>query len=309
MNVNKVAVLMSTYNGEKYLKEQLESILSQKNVKLTLFIRDDGSNDSTLNIIKSYKEKNTNIVLVDSKGNFGRAMSFMKILEYAYFYKDYDYFSFSDQDDIWLDYKLDKAIEKIKDSNEPTLYCSNQIIYQDGKENGYRFLELPDLRLMKRLHTNDISGCTCVCNKKLVKALVGGGIPSREVLDYRLHDTWIILFALVSGKILYDNNSYIKYRIHNNNYVGLKKVTFGQKIKRFFFNKISGKNLRSKTAKELLIRSKFKRLEDKEIVMKFANYQNSLFDKKRLLKLADLISSVSGENRIILYLKILFNIF
>ena len=309
MKNNKVAVLMSIYNGEKYIKEQLDSIFAQKNVNFTLFIRDDGSIDNTLNIINEYRKKYSNIVLIESEENLGPAMSFMKLLEFAYFYNNYDYYSFSDQDDIWLEEKLAKAIEKIKNYDEPTLYCSNQIIFQKNKELSLRFSEIPDFSLIKRLHTNDISGCTCVFNRMLAKNLVESGIPSREILDFRLHDSWIVLFSLVSGQLFYDRNSYIKYRIHDNNFAGLKQLTIWQRIKRRYFTRIQAKNLRSKTAKELLKRCKIKRHEDKELVMKFANYQNSLFDKKRLLKEADSISKISGESKLSLYLKVLLNVF
>ena len=308
-NRNKVAVLMSTYNGEKYLEEQLESIFAQKDVDLTLFVRDDGSKDNTLNIIDKYRKKYSNIILVDSKENLGPAMSFMILLKYAYLNNKFDYFAFSDQDDIWLSNKLIKGIKNLKDNNEPYLYCSNQILYINDEKKGFRFTEELPIDLGSYMVKNEISGCTMIMNRKLVSILKILGFPETNILNYRLHDTWVLLVACIYGKVIYDKESEILYRIHENNCIGIKKNSFWQRIKRRYFNKTPAKNLRSKTAKELLKRCEFKSLEDKELVQSFANYQNSLFDKKKLLKLSDSICKKSGESKISLYMKILLNIF
>ena len=114
--------------------------------------------------------------------------------------------------------------------------------------------------------------------------------------------------ACIYGEVIYDSDSRILYRIHDNNFCGIKKITFWQRIKRRYFSDHPAKNLRSKTAKELLARCKFKNPEDKKLVETFANYQNSLYDKKLLLKYIDLICSISGELKLVLVLKILCNL-
>ncbi len=306
----KVAVLMSTYDGEKYIKEQIDSILTQKNIDLTLYIRDDGSKDKTLEIINGYIKKNENIELLDSKENLGPGLSFMTLLKYSYLHsKKFDYYAFADQDDIWLPNKLIRGINYIKDKQEPCLYCSNQILYINNEQKGFRFTKNIPLDLESHILKNEFSGCTMIMNTQLIDVLTEVKFPNSEVLNYRLHDTWVYLIACIYGSVIYDKESEILYRIHDNNCVGIRKKTFWDRIKRRYFNKITAKNLRSKTAKELLKRCEFKRKEDKELVEKFANYQNSLFDKKRLVQEADSICKRSGESHIALIIKVLLELF
>ena len=118
-----VAVIMSTYNGEKFLDEQINSILSQKDVVVHLYVRDDGSTDSTRQILSNTQKNNKNLHLF-FENNIGVGNSFMKCLYYAK--ANYDYYAFSDQDDIWLPEKLIKAITFLEE-NHKELYCSNQM--------------------------------------------------------------------------------------------------------------------------------------------------------------------------------------
>ena len=307
-NISEVAVLMSTYNGKKYLKEQIDSILKQKSVNVTLFIRDDGSSDNTLTIIESYLPNN-NIILIKGT-NIGAPCSFASLVKYvSNLTVNFDYYSFSDQDDIWLPSKLIRGINYIKEQNEPCLYCSNQILYINNEEKGFRYNKELTIDLWSHILKNDISGCTMVMNSRLFNILNQVGFPRIDILNFRMHDTWTLLIACIYGKVIYDKNSEILYRIHDSNCVGIKKDNFWNRIKRRFFYKVPAKNLRSKTAKELLFRCDFKRKEDEELVKIFANYQNSLFDKKRLLQKVDSICEISGESKVSLYLKILLNIF
>ena len=98
--MEKVIVLMSTYNGEKYIKQQVDSILNQENVSVELVVRDDGSNDNTISILKEYEKAGKLIWYTGD--NKGAAYSFFDLMEYAKNrYDDYCYFALSDQDDIW----------------------------------------------------------------------------------------------------------------------------------------------------------------------------------------------------------------
>lgn len=94
----KVIVLMSTYNGEKYLKEQIDSILNQVKVEVFLMIRDDGSSDNTIAILKEYERQNRNIKIIKGK-NIGVGNSFMQLL---YNSAEAEYYAFADQDDVWV---------------------------------------------------------------------------------------------------------------------------------------------------------------------------------------------------------------
>ena len=122
--MHNIAVAMSTYNGELYIKEQINSILEQKNVKVELFVRDDGSKDKTLGILETYGEKWNNIHFIKGE-NLGVGNSFMELL-----YSigcEYEYYAFADQDDVWLPDKLNQGIAKIEDGDK--LGCMYLIKY------------------------------------------------------------------------------------------------------------------------------------------------------------------------------------
>ena len=90
---------MSTYNGEKYIREQLDSILAQENVDVSILIRDDGSKDATLSILDEYSKRDNLSYYVDSR-NLGACNSFIDLIWHVSL--DYDYYALSDQDDFWL---------------------------------------------------------------------------------------------------------------------------------------------------------------------------------------------------------------
>ena len=145
-NKYSVCVLMSTYNGEKYIKEQLDSILSQVGVELSVLIRDDGSSDSTLSIIKDYAEQNKNIKYYVGE-NIKPAQSFIDLIFNS---PDADYYALSDQDDVWDKDKLKCAIDLLQATNpdKPAMYHSNLRIV-DGDLNFYRYAHSSD-----RVHSN-----------------------------------------------------------------------------------------------------------------------------------------------------------
>ena len=139
-----VAVLMSTYNGENYISEQIESILSQKDVNIKLYIRDDGSEDKTLSILKQYSVLD-NVKLVVDGENIGPGNSFMRLLYTYAGLEGVEFFAFSDQDDIWFSNKIAIAIETLGDSGQAKLYCSNQNIFKNGVDCGLRYTEPQDI--------------------------------------------------------------------------------------------------------------------------------------------------------------------
>ena len=108
----KVMVLLSSYNGEKYIREQLDSILTQQGVEVTLLVRDDGSRDATPRILREYAERCKNVIVLPEE-NVGCVSSFRKLLTEAYNYIDrVDYFAFADQDDVWLPEKLKSGADR-----------------------------------------------------------------------------------------------------------------------------------------------------------------------------------------------------
>lgn len=305
--MKSVAVLMSTYNGEKYIKEQIDSILAQRDVAVTLFIRDDGSKDSTITIINNYIKEFTNIKLLNDGVNLGAGKSFLTLLKYVVNTQDgFEFYAFADQDDIWLENKLSEAVKLIAKQITPTLYCSNLLIFKDGIVEGKRYNFIPSLKLETRLLYNDFSGCTFLLNTLLAERVVESSLPSNNVIYYRYHDSWVLLIALLIGKVIYDENSYIKYRIHDNNQVGLKGFHYYQHLKELFrTGKTSRKNLRMNTAISLraALEGQLKQ-EDKVILDEFADYKKSLENRIRLMFDRSL-TSATGENHFLFMLKVM----
>lgn len=308
-NAFKVAVLMSTYNGEKYLREQLDSILAQEGVELTLFIRDDGSSDRTIEIIEGYQEEQSCIVLFKGE-NIGVGNSFMQLVYDAS--DSYDYYAFSDQDDIWLENKLITAIEKIKEYNSPVLYTSNQLLV-DGKGNdlGLRHTSSPGTSYMQILCCNWLSGCTMVWNNSLHKILSDKKRrPSRDMLQRRIHDVWVAMVASVAGEILFDNNAYILYRQHEHNVVGVRKTRLFDEWKKKI-RRPELRNGRSYLAEEI-IRNIEDLIDTEGVVLqlkKFASCNDSIYSRIKIMNDVKEISKYSEEPELHVVLKVLLGLF
>tara|TARA_A100001037_G_scaffold289673_1_gene301669 strand:+ start:8773 stop:9747 length:975 start_codon:yes stop_codon:yes gene_type:complete len=217
----KVAILMSTYNGQGYIKEQLESINSQSFKNFTLFISDDGSRDQTCLIVKEFVSMHPNmeIVLMDGP-RAGFAANFMMMLDSSG--SGYDFYAFSDQDDIWDPDKLDIAIRQLNCSGDPflnpCLYGSRtEIVDVEGNSLGYSPLFKRDPKFSNALVQNICGGNTMLITNSLRKYML-------KVSDHSLivsHD-WFSYLAVtaIGGTVIYDEQPKIKYRQHGSNWVG-----------------------------------------------------------------------------------------
>lgn len=212
---------MSTYNGEKYLAEQIESILNQTEKDFVLEIHDDGSTDGTLKIIKEYAQKD-NRICIDNSGHKGYPKCFFDLMKDA---GEAKYYAFSDQDDVWLPDKIETAIKKIGKGEEPTLYGCKKIIVDENLNEIGKDTEQQSGIIYAFLCKNEISGCTMVYNRKL-QDILEKYIPDRN--DF-FHDSWIYKVALVCGKVIVDKKETILYRQHSDNVSGATK----QGIERF----------------------------------------------------------------------------
>lgn len=212
---------MSTYNGETYLKEQIDSILEQSGVKVELFIRDDGSKDGTTRIIEEYEllHKNVHWINQDCVCNLGVKESFLNTLRYAYEKcPEIEYFSFADQDDVWLSQKLQAGIAKISGSKnyKGALYYSNKIVVDEKlheieKEYINYYGDMLEI-LWKSL----ASGCTFVFNRRLADYV----LKCNTDLNC-LHDVWVYKLAKCIGSdVVFDTDRYMFYRQHSNNVCG-----------------------------------------------------------------------------------------
>ena len=276
--MKQVCVLMCTYNGEKYLREQIESVLGQKGVSVRLFVRDDGSTDQTVQILEEYRDAGQLILSTDSL-HLGAANGFMELLYRA---PEADYYAFCDQDDIWLQGKLAVAAEMLGSGGEAALYCSNQTGYRDGQKEGLRFSEIPNLSLTRCICGNVIAGCTMVFNSALKKCLcLPGHRPDGEVTALRMHDVWVLASAHLAGRVIYDPRSYMLYRIHEHNTVGLTKGGFFHRMQSL--RRRLGTHGRSRLARELM-RYEEGSEENREAVRCFAEYDRSFAGRIRLLK-------------------------
>lgn len=217
--MSAITILMSTYNGEKYLREQLDSIFAQKGVEIHVCVRDDGSTDGTSAIIKEYIQNNPGKIELIEGRNIGWRKSFFELIHYASLhYADCDYFAFSDQDDIWLCDKLISAINALRAlPTGPALYHSNLYYYRNGVNYGKTIKKEIIPSIKKCLVRNYATGCTMVFNKELLQ-LCAGKIPAITVA----HDYWMYQVAMLCGKVYYDDNAYILYRQHENNQIGCK---------------------------------------------------------------------------------------
>ena len=208
-----VCVLMSVYNGEKYLNEQIDSILLQEKIKVCLIIRDDGSTDSSRDILHTYGDR---IELIEGE-NIGVQKSFTELVKYAVT-KKYKYYAFSDQDDVWKSNKLEVAITKLKQIDKiPAVYCCNLAIVDCNLQyQGKVFYGNVKINKMSSCVRNYAYGCTQVFNISAAELYCEG-----EKARMWMHDYWLYLIGIYLGKIIYDSDTYILYRQHGKNAVGI----------------------------------------------------------------------------------------
>lgn len=225
MSLPRVMVLMATYNGEKYLKEQIDSILAQEGVAVQLWISDDRSTDSTQDICARYARNHPNITFTINSSNKGCTDNFLGMV-HSLRISDFDYLSFSDQDDIWKPDKLSQAVSMLRHAQDsPCLYYSDVTNYDfenDTLVNGgdeYRPFASCAHNLKSLLCANWASGNTMVMNKSLAELLQKYYPTSFR----RYHDTWVHLVALSCGQTVADlENSHVIRRISGDNEVGLR---------------------------------------------------------------------------------------
>jgi len=229
-------VILASYNGEKFINEQINSILAQKGVDVEIWIFDDLSSDLTCSIIEKITDKRVRHK-INFKPSGSAALNFLTAiisLDPSVF-QNYDFFALSDQDDIWLDNKLIKAIKSIIQSGAG-LYASNLTLW-NNEDNSKRLLVKCHAQTQyDYLFEGASAGCTYVMTAALVQNLVKD-LSTLNLNNWRYisHD-WLIYFYARKSKIpvFIDDYSYILYRIHSTNVHGhLNKVSFKSYVKRF----------------------------------------------------------------------------
>lgn len=204
MKEKKVAVVLSTYNGEKYLKEQLNSIINQTYKNIEIVVRDDGSQDGTVKIIEEYQKNNKNIKLTTGD-NLGFIRSFFELLKIA----DADYYAYADQDDIWMENKIELAVNELNklDDNKPNMVFGNSDYYdvdmnfmsEGEKHRTYSF--------KSALFECVGQGMTMTINRKTRDMIVKN--PPKSCF---FHDWWTYLICIGLGNVAYNDVTTVKYR-------------------------------------------------------------------------------------------------
>lgn len=222
----KIDILMATYNGEKYIKEQIDSILNQTYSNFRLLICDDNSTDNTYEIIKEYEDKDDRIVVLKNETNLGYTKNFEKLLKNV----ENKFFMFSDQDDVWYKDKVELTLKKLKDDDSDFVFTDLEIVDENlqtkspsfNRKMGYinKIIKCSNSYEMLYLY-NVITGCTILSKSKFIEKILP--LPQNKNL---IHDHFIpLVIKLNGGKISYLDVPTIKYRQHNNNQVGTSRYT------------------------------------------------------------------------------------
>jgi glycosyltransferase involved in cell wall biosynthesis len=211
----KILVLLSTWNGGRYVREQLASILAQQvNGTLEVLVRDDGSSDGTINIVEGMNDGRIRVI----RGkNLGAKGSFMALVGEAA-RSDADYIALADQDDVWLPGKLQRAVSMLADAQGPLLYCSALNLVDDQLQPLDVYRVLDSVSFESSFLVNCVTGCTCVFNRDLLN-LVSVQPDIGQVL---MHDWWLYLVVASFGQVVYDQEPLILYRQHSSNQVGMR---------------------------------------------------------------------------------------
>ena len=233
---SRVAVILGYFNGQDYISEQLESILNQTHSTVHIYVCDDNSEPRfAVDSLRFNNDQLSQISVGIRPRNIGFTNNFLYAL--ANVYDDFEYYAFSDQDDIWREDKLEKAITALKkfSSNKPALYCARTEITDTKCEQtlGYSPILYKPPSFANALVQNISSGNTMVFNKA-AKDLILKTIQNTTVVSY---DWWCYqIITGAGGNIIYDNYTCLKYRQHSKNLVGARAANTGW---RAFFLRIS----------------------------------------------------------------------
>ena len=284
-----IQILMSTFNGEKFIYEQLESLRQQDYMNTCILIRDDGSTDNTASIIVDYKKRNNPMRIDFYQGpNIGVVRSFFDLLQNSN--NNAEYYAFCDQDDYWLQNKLSRAVSKINElpSNLPVMYCSRTQLVDESLQ--HRLGKWPpeatrEVGFANALVQNVAVGCTIVLNKKARDLLLK---KEPDFTNIIMHDWWAYLCISAFGNVVYDDEPFILYRQHRNNAVGGNGSIVSKLAKRWSNFKKNGYKQRYKIqAKE------FYRLHSEDVPSEIKTIlRNFIMDKNVISRVK---YSLSGE--------------
>lgn len=237
----KVDVLVATYNGEKYLREQLDSIIKQTYKNIRILISDDCSKDRTQEILQEYEKKDDRIKIFLHDRNLGSNKNFEFLLRQV----ESKFYMLSDQDDVWLPEKIEKTIQKQKETGADLVFGDLEVV-NEKLETIYP--SFGDFMLLNRKINkyigsykvnylyNVVTGCTILSTKEFIEKI----LPFPTDSKYLIHDHWIGIVIALNGKLAYMPEKYIKYRQHGNNQVGTNKISHNfqelEQVRELFIN-------------------------------------------------------------------------
>ncbi len=210
-----MTILLATFQGQRFLEEQLQSLISQKNVSVRVIINDDGSTDGTLEIIEKWKNSGL-ITKVSLSNKLGPSLAFQRLLMENV---DNEFIAFCDQDDIWDSNKLYEQIQLVE-KNKPTLIFTNRTILsknsKESKRVNHRKIK-PSFR--NALVENVSPGNTILINREAAKKL-----SLHYQGDVTHYDSWFYLVMSATGYVVHLDKNFVKYRLHDDNLVGLRSI-------------------------------------------------------------------------------------
>jgi len=275
-NLPKISIAMTTYNGESFLKEQIESILKQTYQSFELIICDDKSSDSTFEILQQYSHKYTKIKVYQNKQQLGVVKNFEKVINLS----TSPYIALSDQDDIWNPQKLEILLKEIKqlESQYPKLPCmvhSDLSLINETKQLLHpSFFTFKHYKLKEEKDLTHILGpCGVMGNTLLMNQLLKDKIlpfPSST----KVHDYWIALINEIFGKRKTILQPLVQYRIHQNNVSNSKSKLYLLKYKKIIslFKQLPFMNIKRDKLLHYLLEHYPINTQDKKIIQLFLLY-------------------------------------
>lgn len=274
-----ISIAMSTYNGERFIKEQIDSILDQSYANLELIITDDGSSDQTIEIIENYQENDTRIKLYQNETNLGFVQNFAKAISLC----EGEYIALADQDDIWKKDKLKTFIEKIGEN--VLIYSDADLVDEHAASMGKELIR-PDRELVSGANNraflleNCVSGNTLMFKKELLPYI----LPIPEGASF--HDRWIVFVATTYGSITYTEEPMTYYRRYSEQITKKREKdyeSFFDRLKKKKEFKVKSAKVSVKDLRIFLSLNILKNVETKEIIemliKHYENYEHLFFNK------------------------------
>lgn len=295
--MNEICILLSTYNGEKYIKELLNSVLNQSVNNYKTLVRDDGSIDHTQELLNEFKSNFPDVIfsIKDNKGNLGPRDSFFELLKHA----DGNYFLYCDQDDIWVKDKAQKLLSLLHKEDCYVVFSDAKLTDERLNELGLNMFDVVNFtKIDRKLFYRNYHGTRLLLTRFIItgatmamrKSKICDFFPIPES-PFFIHDSWIATLAKCMGKVYFIDEALILYRQHNKQSIGAYNNRNATKMsytnKNELLSIINSKHVREKVVldffrnkKTLLSNDQMKFLEMRQMLyVKLLNRPNSIIQR------------------------------